>query len=227
MARVTLTTYADYAARNASVINAMWTAFQTQSTNIDAENVRDEGLDQRNIAASSAVDGFDIKGYTGNTETFSSGGAYPTWSDLTFTTPATAMSINNGGSGWAVGTGVGQVWVRFSAEFSFDLGARTTDFQFSPVWWRLVYVDNTGTITPSVMTAQHGLWSTVSIGTTAPNADLRYMRGRTAFCYLIPNAGGRTSVSSIKVQWAIETAGAANVTFGHCELTAKRYVKPS
>lgn len=225
MARVTFDSYADYAPRSASVINTAWTAVQTQSTNVNAENVADGGLDQRNIASGAATDGRDKVSYDG-WETFAVAAAYPVWNDLTFTTGPTPISINNGGAGWAVGAGVGQVRLRFSAAFEFDEGARA--FVDSPyVYWRLSFVDNTGTITPAAITSRHNANTQVcgNTGVVAADGGLRYVRDTVAWAYLIPNTGGRTSITSIKVQYALSVIN--NVRIGEVTLAALRFVKPS
>lgn len=225
MARVSFDSYADYAPRNATVINAAWTAFQTQSTNVDAENFADGGLDQRNIAQGAATDGRD---YVANEafETFAVAAAHPTWNDLTFTTGPNPISLSNGGSGWLVGAGVGQVRVRFTAAFSFDEGARS--FVDSPeVYFRLSFLTNTGTVTPSSAVVSHQVYTEVcgDTGVAAADGGLRYQRGAVAFTYLIPNVVGRTSITSIKVQYALSVIN--NLTIGEVALTALRFLKPA
>lgn len=223
MARVSYSGIADYSARTATKINGIWTPFQTQSTNIDDKNVRDEGLVARNIVAASAVDGFDIKSYAGAAETFTPAAAFPTWTNLVFTAPATTMSIDNGGAGWDVGTGVGYLRVRFCTEFGFDQGARAAGT--SPtVYFRLSFSTNAGTVTPATATALHRCSYDVSNGyATGTNGYNRWFREHDALIHLVTGSGGVTHVNSVKVQWASSAFGAANHQIGHCSIQAVRF----
>lgn len=225
MARVTFTGFqGEYAARNATAINAVWSAFQTQSTNVDEENIADGGIDQRNIVAGTATDGYEIKSYSGVDEVFTFGPwvAFPTYNDIVFTAGPVTMNLTNGGAGWAVGAGVGQVRVRFCANFQIDLGGRvavTTD----TIRFRLRYTTNLGNVTPSLVQTQHVAYTEVAGAPVGAPSDLNFFRDAVSWVYLIPLGGGVTSISDIRVQ--ATTDAPTSLTIGRCSLSAVRFLK--
>ena len=226
MARVEFNSYAEGDPRDATVINSIWTAFQTQSTSVGAENVRDEGLDDRVLAAGAVTDGFDAAIYG------TSGGGWANFSNTAYATMvlgATTMTITNSGAGWAF-AGNAEIRVRASVAFRYTYATNADPAQNSPIHFRLQYVTNLGASTPTDDTElvyQHDRQVARVPDDPGPGAGSAIYTtdyyGYYTMTYRIVG-GGATTLNSISLQTYIQVAQTYQ-----CEqaiLQAIRFVRP-
>lgn len=122
MAQVTYSAITEYGARTATSMNAIFSAFQTQSANVTSPNVADEGLDETSLATACLTDGRQSVTYNGglanapnalgflviNTDYLLNVGAGPT-----------AFSHTNGGAGWYVGQNIGELRMSFGCYWRY------------------------------------------------------------------------------------------------------------
>jgi hypothetical protein len=113
MGTVTYNGISDYEARNAVVVNAVFDAFVTESLDINAENFRDEGLDESSIAPDTAIADPDKVTYAGVDEVFNN----TSYSVITYTAPATTFRLDNAGNGWTLLFGE-HLRIRFGVSFA-------------------------------------------------------------------------------------------------------------
>ena len=218
MAHLTYTDIDDGATRSVAAPNTFLASYQTQSTNVTAENWLDEGLDERNCASSVATDGFDSVNYGGGM-----GGAatiYAAFGDLVI--GATTFTLTNGGLGWTVGQGYGVVHVRFALQFEYLYGA--TPSQTLSV--KAMYGIDGGAATAvpyglRTFNAQSAVaWN--EAGGVAINVT-RY-RDNFKYAFLAPYIadGASHTLNYVKIQ--VQT-GAAGYYFGNGRLQAHRLVR--
>lgn len=212
MAHVTFTDIDDAAVRSVTAPNTFLSSYQTQSTNVTAANLADEGLEERNLASGVATDGwarteYDA-GFTGAPIISAAFG--------TLTIGAVSFNLTSGG-GWTVGQGYGVVRVRFKTIFRYAYGA--TPSQTLSI--RLVYQEDGGatTVVPNSLRLHQGQ-QTVAAG---PN-NVANFEDNMKFAFLVPYTadGAAHTLNFVRVQ--IQT-GAAGYYFSNTTFQAVRFVK--
>ena len=166
MGTVTYDAITDYEARNAVVVNAIFDAFVAESTDINDENFRDEGLDESSIAPDTAIGDPDRVVYAGVDEVFTN----TSYAVIAFTTPARTFMMDNAGNGWTLLAGE-RLRIRFGVSFAManDPAAPYTSETLSFI---VVYRRSgvTTTVTLSEQEFQGYLWVYNDGGTGSPPA---------------------------------------------------------
>lgn len=212
MAHVTYTDIDDGATRSVAALNTFLASYQTQSTNVSAENWLDEGIDERNCASGVATDGWDRDQYDGGII----GAPIIAGAFATLVLGATTFQLDNGGLGWTVGQGYGVVRVRFKTVFEFAYGATPSE----TLSVRLVYQEDGGAVTVvpnSTRTFQAR--QAVAIGVTVPE-----FRGNMKYAFLAPYTADAASHTLNLVRVQIQT-GAAGYYFGNTTFQAVRFTR--
>lgn len=119
MAQPTYTGLTEYNARSASAVNAIWNSLATASGSVEEDNLRDEGLDHRHLAANVLTDGRDeVTYYAGGVIATGASAAAPGF--VTLVLGATTFTSTQG---WTTGQNVGQVRVSFGVEWIYAYAA--------------------------------------------------------------------------------------------------------
>lgn len=217
MGVVTYTALDDYAPRGASTVNAILNAFVTQSTNIQASNLRDEGLDERVLAASVATDGYSyVESVT----------RYLVINAAAFgaLTLDSAIELTNGGAGWSVGQNIGAVRVRFATEWHCAIPggapAKSALLQF-----RISYKIDGGAYAavPKSVRAFYGNNDVFQHAGPAIDYVAEYYDNfKYAFVIPFPLDNAAHTLNGVRID--IHTAG-VNASIGATTFTAMRFVK--
>lgn len=110
MSQVNYNAITDYAGRTAVDVNTIMTAFQTQSTNVTAANVADEGLDESSLGTACLTDGRVSVTYNSGPANAPDNAGFlvpNTKYLLNIGAGPTSFSSTNSGVGWFVGQNIG------------------------------------------------------------------------------------------------------------------------
>lgn len=214
MAQLTYTSIDDNDIRSVTAPNTYWSSVTTQSTNISASNWRDEGLDERTLAAGCAYTGPMTVEYTGGGAVVNTGGA---WQTLLL--GATLFTI---AGAWTQGQNVGVIRLRFATEFQFTFPA--APYGDSPtISFRLVYREDGGGTTVIPLSARtfytnDSAWPVPATAPYLPNYNDNFK-----YCFLVPYTadGNQHTLTSVSVQ--VKTN--ANYTVNRTTLIASKFVK--
>lgn len=217
MALVSYTTIQDYAGRGATPVNNVLNSFVTQSTNVQGVNIRDEGLDERVLAANVATDGYE---YVESTTRYlvRNFGAFAALS------LDSAIELTNGGAGWIVGQNLGTVRLRFATEWYCAIagGAPATS---ALLQFRIAYrIDGAAyAAVPKSVRAFYGHNDIFQHAGPALDYVTDYHDNfKYAFLVPYPLDGASHTINSVRIE--IHTAG-VNANIGATTFTAMRFVK--
>lgn len=215
MAQLTYTSIDDNAVRSVAAPNTFATSASTQSSNVTGSNWRDEGLDERNVAASAAYStvlnpyieydgGYVAKNTAGLWEPLVLGG-------VTFTLAG----------GWTQGQNVGVIRVRFATEFEYTYPGHANS---AIIYFRLVYnEDATGTtVVPFSTRSFFANDAVFNYGISSSYTD-KY-RDNFKYSFLIPYTADNAShvLTSVGVQYKTSAAG---YEIGNTTLTTAKFVR--
>lgn len=167
MAIISYTGVADGDTRSAPQVNSIFNAFVTQSTALTGPNFRNEGLDERVMAAGTATDGFC---YVEATDRPGPAFTNVAWAQLIPQTGGVNVPIelSNGGAGWQVGQNVGTVRVRFATSWSYDWAyAGTTPTLSLELRFRITYQIDGGGVWTYVPKSQRNFAAYNAVATSA------------------------------------------------------------
>lgn len=215
MAVVSYVGLTDYAARSATTVNTMFSAFATQSTNINGINFRDEGLDEGSVSAGVATDGFCY------VESVTRPGVPVTTAAYATLTLDSAIELTNTGAGWAIGPGVGAVRVRFSTEWSTLVFVANRS---QTLYFHMVYQIDGGAIT-DVAKSVRAFWTNDIVGHNSLAVPYAVTASRDNFKYtmLISSPDGAAHTLNL-VRMEVFTNNVL-FTIGATTMTAMRLVK--
>ena len=213
MALVSYTTIQDYAGRGATPVNNVLNSFVTQSTNVQGVNIRDEGLDERVLAANVATDGYEYVESTTRYVAVNTGA----FGALVL---ASAIELTNGGAGWAVGQNVGTVRCRFSTEWVATIAAGVS----AELRFRIAYrIDGAAYAAVPNSVRPFYTFDIVSVD-GGVNIQVPSYKDNFKYAFLIPyplDAASHT-INSIRIE--VYTSGVA-CNIGATTFSAMRFVK--
>lgn len=213
MAHVSYTGITDNSARDATAVNSIFTAFQTQSTNVSESNWRDEGLDERVMAGNVATSGYDSVDDNDASTVINTAGAWATF------TPGVAFNLTNGGVGWTVGQGFGHLRVRFATAWSYIYAVTPSPL----LQFRFAYQIDGGAVTavPNSDRILRGNQAVAYDVTGVANVTVLTYKDNFKYAFLIPFPldGATHTVNQVRVQVNVN----ANYTFRGSVFTATRF----
>lgn len=221
MATVSYTAVTDGDPRSAPAFDAIQTAIEAQTTNVDGENLRDEGLLLANINTGTVTDGTAVVEYQGGLVNFPAAtGAY-----ATLALGAQTFELTNGGVGWQVGQRVGTLRIRFSSAFlavakAYGLGVS------DPLSYKLQYGIDGGAYTDipaSEVTFQ--LFAQAVLTAVPANGAIPTHVDAFRYTFLVPypHDGAAHTLNKIRVQVFYNSVNVLQV--GNSTLQVIRFIK--
>lgn len=214
MAQIVYTGIKDYDARSAAGMNTILGKFETQSTNIDASNFRDEGLDERVLDENVVTDDYDITSYEAQPETFANTLAakitftsYPGTKNGVATSPC-PIEIDNGGDGWTLRENE-TLRIRFGTEFRIAMpkGVGYPDRETPELTFELFYTNSVGTETPitgtySMFVGSAYIWP---IG-PSPGTEVNFYNDSVEITWLLKGTEAGRVIQAVSA-WAFIDSG--------------------